>query len=232
MLVLAAGCTPRPLVERAIRARGGPLDVLVRQGEATVRRGFPGRWQWRTVYLLPDHYALTVRGAQESFHYLLDGTVVRAFAGDRLVSRDAGSAAPLITHAHFTAVVNLDALRLPGYRVAPLPAAELEGGVREGVAVVIPDTGARYRLGFDEHDLLVWATGPLDLAPLGRGEVTARYGDFRRVGGLLLPFKTSYALAGVPVIDEQALAVCPNLLGITAAAFQSPGRLPACGVEP
>ena len=196
-----------------------------------MRRGFPGVWQWRTAYLLPDRYAMTIQGAQESFHYLFDGTAVRAFVDDRLVGRDAGSSAPLITHARFTAVTNLDALRLPRYQVAPLPPAELGTGVREGLAVVAADTGVRYRLGFDEDDLLVWATGPLDLDPLGHGEVTARYSDFRHVGGRLLPFKTSYALGDVPLIDEQAVAVCPNVRTVTAETFQSPDRLPSCGDE-
>src|SRR5438552_8286191 len=50
-LVLAAGYAPRPLLERAIRARGGPLASMARQVEAEVYLAFPGTWRWRTVYM-------------------------------------------------------------------------------------------------------------------------------------------------------------------------------------
>src|SRR6266699_2637824 len=51
--------------------------------------------------------------------------------------------------AIFAALVNLDALRLPGVRTAPLPQTELPPGGSAGLAVVLADDGSRYRLGFD-----------------------------------------------------------------------------------
>src|SRR5262245_24062168 len=73
----ALGCAPRPLLERAIRARGGPLGSLVRQVDAEVYAAFPGTWQWRTAFMLPDRYAWTVFTTGEPMHYLFDGQVVR-----------------------------------------------------------------------------------------------------------------------------------------------------------
>src|SRR5262245_6781583 len=58
-LALAA-CAPRPLVERAIRARGGPLESVIRDVEADVRVGFPGTWRWQTAFMVPDRYAWTI----------------------------------------------------------------------------------------------------------------------------------------------------------------------------
>src|SRR5207244_7989725 len=122
-LVLAAGCAPRPLLERAIRARGGPLASMARQVEAEVYLAFPGTWRWRTVYMVPDRYAWTIFTAAEPDHYLFDGTAVRAFIGGREVSADTDPSAPLRSNARFTALVNLDALRLPAARPARLPHA-------------------------------------------------------------------------------------------------------------
>jgi len=50
VLALTAGCASRPLLARAIRARGGPLHGFVRQSAADVYVGFPGAWRWRTVF--------------------------------------------------------------------------------------------------------------------------------------------------------------------------------------
>ncbi len=227
-VVTFGGCTPRPLLERAIRARGGSLQTLVRQGETRVHQGIPGTWQWRTAFLGPDRFAVTIVTADEPYHYLFDGRVVRAFIGDRAVSADPDRAAPLRTEVRFTAVVNLDVLRLPGYRVVPLAAAELLPGATEGLAAVSLEDGARYRLGFDDRGLLAWATGTLDLRPVGRGEVIARFGDFRRVKGLVLPFRTTYAFGDTALAEEEALAVCPNLPGDAEAWFQAPRAVPEC----
>jgi hypothetical protein len=212
-----------------IRARGGPLAAFVRQGEATVHRGFPGTWRWRSAYLSPDQYALSIETAAEPFHYLFDGTAVRAFAGTQPIAEDPRPTAPLRTHARFTAVVNLDALRLPRYRVEPLTADALPPGAREGLIAVEVATGARFRLAFGDDGLLVLATGPLDLNPLGAGDVTARFTDFRRVGGLRLPFHTSYVFGGALLVDDTALAVCPNPPEVTPETFVDPVRLPDCG---
>lgn len=197
-----------------------------------MHRGFPGTWRWRSVYLSPDRYAMTIETAAEPLHYLFDGTTVRAFAGERAIAEDPRPTAALRTHARFTAVTNLDTLRLPRYRVEPLPPEELPADMREGLAVVEVATGARFRLAFDTRGLLALASGPLDLDPLGRGDVTARFGDFRRVGGLRLPFRTSYGFGDAPLVDETALAVCPNPTDVTADIFVDPTRLPDCGAWP
>lgn len=225
---VAAGCAHEPLLERAIRARGGALTSVVRAGDARVRTGFPGVWHWRSVYRVPDLYALSVDTATEPYHYLFDGTTVRAFAGRQAIAVDAGREAPLRSQARFFAAANLDALRLPRYRIAPLAPADLATGAREGLAAVDTETGATYRLGFDRRGVLVWLTGPLDLAPLGRGEVTARFDDFRHVGGLLMPFRTAYGFGDTPLVEEQASAVCPNV-EVTREALRDPGALPGCG---
>jgi hypothetical protein len=229
LALLAAGCRPRPLVERAIRARGGALASLARDVEAEVLQGFPGTWRWRTAFMTPDRYAWTIFTAAEPHHYLFDGEAVRAFIGDRAVSADASPGAPLRSHARFTAVANLDALRLPGVQVASLAPAELPPGAVAGLAVVLPDGGAVYRLGFDERTLVVWASGPVRLPPAGDGELIAHFGDFRRTEHLLLPFHTTYAFRGGRLAEERALAVCPNQPGLRSEGFQAPGRLPACG---
>jgi len=230
-LVLAAGCAPRPLLERAIRARGGPLASMARQVEAEVYLAFPGTWRWRTVYMVPDRYAWTIFTAAEPDHYLFDGTTVRAFIGGREVSADTDPSAPLRSHARFTAVVNLDALRLPGVRTAPLPQAELPPGSSAGLAVVLADDGSRYRLGFDGRGLLVWAEGPVRLPPLGQGQVVARFSDFRRVAGFLVPFRTSYTFGDERLADERALAVCPADPGVSLESFRAPRLVPDCGAH-
>jgi hypothetical protein len=226
--VLAAGCAPRPLLARAIRARGGPLHGLVEEIEAQVYVGTPGTWQWQRAFLLPDRYAWVIATATEPDAYLFDGSVVRSYIGTRAVSLDRDPAAPLRSHARWTAVVNLDALALPGVAVAPLAANELPTGAREGLAVVWADDGARYRLGFDEHALLVAASGPLDLSPVTSGDVTARFADFRRAHGLLLPFRRTYARAETPLAEERVRAACPDPPDLGPEAFVVPGRLPRC----
>jgi len=224
----AAGCAPRPLLERAIRARGGPLATTVRQVEAEVYKGFPGTWQWRTAFMQPERYAWTIVTVGEADHYLFDGTTVRSFVGEREVAVDSNPNAPLRSHARFTAVTNLDVLRLPSVQVAPLGSGALLQGTVSGLTAVFADDGARYDLGFDEHGLLVAAAGPVRLPPFGDGRVTARFADFRRVNGLLLPYRTSWSFEGQPLADERAVAVCPNDSELREDAFRDPDRIPTC----
>lgn len=93
---------------------------------------------------------------------------MRSFVGTAEVSSDASPCAPLRTHARWTAVVGLDALRAPGVTLTALTAADLPAGVHEGLLATYPD-GAAYRLGFDERALLVWVQGPLDFSPVRQG---------------------------------------------------------------
>ena len=228
-LVFLAACTAPSLVPRAIRARGGPLPSLVRDVETQVYAGFPDTWRWRTAFLAPDRYAWTIDTAGAPDHYLFDGAVVRAFVYDREVSSDASPGAPLRTHARFTAVTNLDTLLLPAVRVASLAPADLPPGVAAGVAATFVDDGSRYLIGVDEKSLVVWASGPVSFAPFDGGEVMARFTDFRRAGRWLLPYRTSYTLAGRPLADERVRAACPGV-PLVAGMFRSPGLIPACPV--
>ena len=200
----------------------------MREVQADVTRVFPGTWRWRTAFMLPDRYAWTIQTATEPDHYLFDGAVVRAFIGTRLVAVDSAPHAPLRGQARLEAVVGLDALELPGVRVAPLPASELPPGTRAGLVVVFADDGASYRVAFDRRDRLVWATGPASLPPLGEGAIVARFGDFRRAGGVRLPFRISYALNGEPLAEARVVAVCPNDPRLGAASFQAPELVPDC----
>ena len=159
---LAAGCASGPVLERAIRARGGPLRSFVRTSDAEVEAGFPGTWQWRMTYLAPDRYAWSITTTAGVDHYLFDGTMVRAFVGGRELGADTSPRAPLRTQAAFIAVTNLDAARAGGTATA-LPPGELPPGVAAGLSVTMPENGASYRLGFDGRFLLVWATGPFEV---------------------------------------------------------------------
>ena len=228
VLALLAGCAPRPLLARAIRARGGPLDGVVREVEARVLRGVPGIWTWRTVFAVPDRYAWTIYTAAEPNHLLFDGTTARTFAGGQLVASEAGTTAVLRTHARFTAAMNLDALLLPGVQTAPLTAAELPAGAVSGLVAVYADDGSRYRLGFDARDLVVVCEGPIALPPVAAGRLEARPSDYRRERRWLLPHATAYALDGAPLAAETARAVCPAPGVLGPDAFRDPAGLPTC----
>jgi hypothetical protein len=225
-VAVAASCTPRPLLERAIHARGGPLRSFVRASEVDVEAMFPGAWQWRMAYLAPDRYAWSIVTTGGVDHYLFDGQVVRTFVGGRLVASDAGPESPLRTQARFIATTNLDLDA--GASVVTLPATELPSGVAAGLLVVLAGDGSRYRRGFDDRALLVWAIGPFEVPQIGRGELTARYDDFRRVGGLLLPFRIQYELGGRPLAVERVARLCPDDPALVPASFESPARLPSC----
>lgn len=225
--LLAAACTPRPLLERAIAARGGPVRGVILEAQARVYAGAPGRWHYRRTFLAPDLYAWRIETADEPDTYAFDGRVVRAFVGDAEVSSDASPGAPLRSHARWTGVTLLAGLDAPGVAVTELLPGELPAGAREGLRIRFAD-GTTYRLGFDDHALLVWADGPLDLSPLVSGPTSARYADQRRADGILLPHRTRY-YAGERLLAEEAIeAACVNPAALTAAAFATPLELPAC----
>lgn len=227
MLLLLAGCAPVPFRERALRARGGALSAVVTHGEARLYVGAPGTWQFSRSFLAPDCYAWKIVTAADPLWFMFDGIAVRSFIGTDEVSIDASPDAALRTQARWTAVINLDALGQPGTTVTPLSAEELPPEAREGVLVTFPDAAA-YRLAVDERGLVVWARGPLDLSPFGKGEVTARFHDHRRTGSFVLPFAISYWLGSTPIVDEQILAACVDPSGLTRASFAHPTHLPDC----
>jgi hypothetical protein len=225
--LLGLGGASRPLLDRAIDARGGPLEGLARSAEAEVYAGFPGTWRWRTA-IAPDRYAWSILTVDETHHYLYDGAAVRAFVGAREVAAEPAGTAPLRTHARFLAVAYLDALRQPGVQIRPLsPEGPGRRAGAVGLEAVLAD-GAAYRLVFDDRMLLVRMSGPVSLEPFGGGELVAEFADFRRVDGYLLPYRTSYEFRGERVAIERALAVCPNPSGLDDATFAAPDALPVC----
>ncbi|MBX3023539.1 hypothetical protein KF840_01375 [bacterium] len=225
--LLSCGCATRPLLERALAARGGPLHGVVLDAAARVYSGAPGRWRYARVYLSPGLYAWRIETAGEPDTYIFDGGAVRAYIGAAATSVDASPTAPLRSHARWTAVSLLDGLTAPDVSVAELPADEVPAGAREGLRVTFAD-GGTYRLGFDRRALLTSIDGPLDLSPLASGPASARYDDPRRVGGVTLPFRATYFAGGQRVAEEAIQAACVNPPALTPAAFTAPERLPTC----
>ena len=210
-----------------MRARGGPLHGLILQTDNHVFAGMPGAWQCTRYLLAPDQYGWRIVTAADPIYLLFDGDAARTFVGTAEVGRDGRPDAPLRSHARWTAVANLDALRGAGVVLSPLPAAELPQGVREGLAAELPD-GARYRLGFDQRTWLIWLQGPLDLSPFSAGEVTARFTD-QPVDGRGAAFPPSYSFGPLPIFDESVRAACidPAVLDAGASATR-----PCCPAAP
>ena len=228
--MLLAGCaTPdlpaRTPIERAIAARGGPIRSVVRWVDADVRSGAPGTWQARIVSMPPDRYALSIVTTDELHHHIFDGTSARSFIGNLLVGVE-DSRAPLGTQARFEAVVLLDALAHPNVPWRALDRSEAPPEVATAVEVTPFADGARYRLGFDDRARLVWAAGPLDFSPFGGGDVDLRLEDFRDAGGILFPFRWTYAAGGQTIVDIRVRAVCLNVP--VAEGFAAPADLPDC----
>jgi hypothetical protein len=195
--------------------------------EDTVHAGEPGTWQCMRAFAVPDRFAWKIVTTGDPIYHLFDGAAVRCFIGTAEVSSDSSTCAPLRTQARWTAVINLDMLRASDIALAELPAAERPPDVSEGLEATLAD-GATYRLGFDHRLLLVWAQGPGDLSPFGKGVITAWFSDHRRTGGLLIPYATSYVLGTTRLADERVMSGCVNPSGLTAASFTDPRQLPAC----
>jgi len=228
IVVLVAGCVPRSLIERAIRARGGPVGTVVFDAEADVRRGYPGTWRWQRVFATPDRYAWTIVTTGQPLQNLFDGTVVRAFVGGALTAIDRSEAAPLRSQARFVAVTLLDVLRLPGMQVTAMAPSDLPAGATAGFAVAFPGGGERYTVLLDDRLLPFRVEGPIDLSPLGRGRLVAHQNDFRRVGSLLLPHRVVWELDGEELADERALFLCVRLEPLPVDTFTDPRDLPDC----
>lgn len=212
-------CTPRPLVDRMIAARGGAVAGLVRDSDVDVAMGFPGAWQWRTVTALPDRYAWSIVTSDVPHHYLFDGSEARAFVGTALVSEDV-TASALRTHARFVAVANLDVLRLPGVQVAAVDATTIEA--------VFPDRGDRYRIRFDDQQRVTSVEGSIDMSPVAKGKLRADYDDFRTVDARQLPHHIHYTIDDQVLADERVRQTCILPNGAPASAFTSPTALPDC----
>lgn len=225
---LATGCARGPLLGHAIRARGGPLPALARSVEATVLSEYPGTWRSLLVFQRPQRLAWTIETAADPNHYLFDGEAVYAWVGSAHVATDTDPSAPLRSYARFTAVMLLDVLEQPGVELEEVMPAALPPGIARGLVVRFVDDGARFTLGFDDDARLVRVEGPLEVPTVGRGEVVAELSDFVRVGGWTLPRRIRYRLGDRVLLDERALALCPDPPGLVAAAFRDPRALPAC----
>src|SRR4051795_1179737 len=109
VLLLCSGCT-RPLLERAIAARGGPLTSLSRDVEAEVFVGFPGSWRWRFDYRVPDslRWTLETYGDQQSVSY--DGHTVQFYLGSARIAPAPAALGDFRSQVRWLAVTSLDAL--------------------------------------------------------------------------------------------------------------------------
>jgi len=225
VLSLVVACAPRPVLERAIAARGGPMAGLIRRSDVRVTMGEQGAWQWRTVAALPERYAWSIVTNDLPNHYLFDGSVVRGFVGSRAVSADASPEAALRTHARFAAVANLDVLRLPGILVRVTATSEPSG---TRLDVVFTDRDDRYEVWLDADDLVRRVAGPIDLSPLARGRLLATYDDFARVAGRRIARQIRYQVDGNVLADEHVTSACVLVESPPATAFASPAGLPEC----
>jgi hypothetical protein len=206
-------------LERAIAARGGPIAGLVRESEVQVAIGFPGGWRWRTVTALPERYAWTIATNAQPNHYLFDGTVVRAFVGDALVSEEPAATSPLATHARFAAVADLDLLRTAAVTLMTADGA---------LAVEFHDRPARYEIAFSADALVASVKGPIDLSPMGRGTLTATYDDYGEIQGRRIAHHIHYTLDGTTLADERVLRSCILQATPPPSAFESPATVPTC----
>jgi hypothetical protein len=221
LVVLCTGCT-RPLLERAIAARGGPLTNLSRDVEAEVFAGFPGTWSWRFDYRVPDllRWTLETYGDRQSVAY--DGRAVHFYLGSARIAEAPPALGDFRSQVRWVAVTTLDALASQdGATVRELPPGDLPPGARSGLDVTYDD-GARYALYFDASDLLIAAEGPIVLPTIAAGRMRASYSEFGVADGFRLPYRGRYTLDAQPFFDEKVLRYVPNDPRLTAASFAGP----------
>jgi len=219
---LGSGCS-RPLLERAIAARGGPLTSLSRDAEAEVHAGFPGRWRWRLDYAVPYRLRWTIETYGEEQSVSFDGSTVRYFLGSAPIPAAPEALGDFRSVVRWTAVTTLDALRDdPRVDVRELPRAGLPGGTANALEVTYRADGARYVLWFDDADLLVAAEGPIALPTIASGRMHATYAQFATTGGYVLPARGTYTLDDRPFFDETVLSWTPNDARLSPASFQGP----------
>ena len=220
-LALGSGCA-RPLLQRAIAARGGPLTTLSRDVEADVYAGFPGTWTWRFDYRVPDSLRWTIQTYGEEQSVSFDGKAVRFYLGDAPVAAPPGLG-DFRSQVRWLTVTTLDALADDDQIVVrELAASELPAGAASGLAVTYRDDGARYGLYFDAADLLIAAEGPIVLPTIAAGQMHAAFTEFGAAGEYRLPYRGSYTLDARPFFDERILRYAPNDPRLTPASFSGP----------
>lgn len=219
--VLAAGCT-RPLLERAIDARGGAIESVSREATADVEIAFPGRWAWRFDYRTPDLLRWTLDTYGETQSVAFDGRTVHYFLGSARLPSAPETLEGFGTLVRWTAVTTLDAVvDDPGVSVRELAAHELSQGTASGLEVTYAD-GARYVLHFDADTLLIGAEGPIDVPTIAHGRMRASYADFRVADGFVLPALATYTLDGRPFLRESVTRWIVNDPQLTPASFSGP----------
>jgi hypothetical protein len=219
---VAAGCT-RPLLERAITARGGDLVSLSRVADAEVSRGFPGAWSWRLDYRVPDQLRWTIETYGEDQSIAFDGTQVRYYLGSAALPQVPSALADFMSIVRWTSVTTLDALASdPAVSVRELPRAALPAGAAAALEVIYRDDGDRYVLSFDGGDRLVGAEGPIVVPTIASGRMRATYADFSSTGGYDLPRSCTYTIDGTPFFRETVVRWVPNDLRLSAASFTGP----------
>lgn len=221
---LLPGCAANA-VDRAIAARGGPMESSLRQVQATVHRGFPGTWSWEIALRSPDLVRWTVHTFGEEQSYVYDGRRVLLYLGSASMPVDASAEQAFMTQVRWLAVTGLDVLRDAG-RVAweELPVPGLPAGVARGLRVRWLPDGATYSLWFDDRGLLVAAEGDVAMPPIGAGRLRAEFSDFALVGGRMLPRSGRYTLAGSLLVEERIVAWTPDDPGLTEASFAAGPR--------
>lgn len=221
LLPLGAGCS-RGLLARAIAARGGALSSLSRTVEAEVHSGFPGRWQWRFDYRVPDQLRWTLETYGEEQSFAFDGSAVSYYLGSARVAATPPAVGDFVSQVRWMSVTTLDALAVAtaGVVVRELERTELPDGAAAGLLVTYRDDGARYLLSFDDADLLVAAEGPIVLPTIAAGRMRASYTEFRDTSGYLLPYRGSYTLDAQPFFDETVLRYVANDPLLTVESFR------------
>ena len=222
LVLVASGCA-RPLLERAIVARGGTLQSLSRASTADVTRGFPGQWAWRFDYRVPDRLRWTIEtyGEEQSIAY--DGSTVRYFLGSARLPETPAALADFASIVRWTSVTTLDALaRDPDVVLRELAPAETPAGAASALEVRYRSDGARYVLSFDAADRLVAAEGPIAVPTIAAGRMHAAYGDFVTVDGYVLPRVGDYTIDGAPFFRETVRRWVPNDPRLGPASFAGP----------
>lgn len=211
LLALAVSGCARPLLERAIAARGGSLQSLSRTSTADVTRGFPGEWAWRFDYRVPDRLRWTIETYGEEQSIAFDGTTVRYFLGTAALPEAPAALADFASIVRWTAVTTLDALaRDPDVALRELPREETPPGAASALEVLYRSDGARYVVSFDAADRLIAAEGPIAVPTIATGRMHAAYADFTTVDGYVLPRVGDYTLDGAPFFRETVRRWVPN----------------------
>lgn len=223
LLALWTGGCARPLLERAIAARGGALQSLSRASTADVVRGFPGEWAWRFDYRVPDRLRWTIEtyGEEQSISY--DGTTVRYFLGSAALPEAPAALGDFSSIVRWTSVTTLDALaRDPDVALRELSRDELPSGAVAALEVRYRSDGARYVLSFDGADRLVAAEGPIAVPTIATGRMRATYDDFTTTDGYVLPRVGDYTIDGAPFFRENVRLWVPNDPRLGPASFAGP----------